>query len=164
MACPDLNPSFNVLPAEIALRPVFAVSCSNVFMTFLENNQIKLRCSPDAGNSVSGKKNLMQVSGPVNFLRIEARDDIAVVAALERTSSGLQIRGITGIITPPQDPAEVAEFQHTPCSTLALPGVSFQDILDLIIRINDDGTSDDFVIIKTGTGTTTAHTGHHPHP
>jgi hypothetical protein len=166
MACPDLNPSISILAAERALRPVFAASCNNLFMTFVENNRINLRCSPDAGSSLSGKKNLMQVTGSVNYLKIEARDNIAVVAALEQTSSGLQIRGITGTIrTPPQDPGEqVADFPHTACTTLPLPGVSFQDILDLTIRINDDGTSDDFVIIKTGTGTTTAHTGHHPHP
>jgi hypothetical protein len=166
MACPDLNPSINLLPAEMALGPKFAVSCKNLFIAFLENGQINLRCSPDAGNSLSGKKNLMQVAGPVEFLRISAREDIAVVAALEQTSTGIQIRGVTGTIrTPPQDPSEqVADFPHAPCTTIPLPGVSFQDILDLTIRINDDGTSDDFPIIKTGTGAITAHTGHHPHP
>lgn len=165
MTCPDLHHTIRIPPQERGLHPRFAASCGNLFLTFIENNQVSLRCSPNSGEDLSGKKILMDVSGPVNFLRIAAKDEIAVIAVLEQTAAGLCIRGVTGKIIPPRDPGElVADFDHTPCTALELDGASFENIMDLAIRINDDGTSDDFVIMRSRDSVTTAHTGHHPHP
>ena len=160
MSCPDINEQINIEVEETNLNPRFAASCNKLFYTFVENNTIKLRYSEDLGNSFSTKQEIMQLQGPANFLRIAAREDMAVIIALEQTASGIKVKGVTGKIKPPPE-----VFQFTECPTRDLPsGSTFNNIIDVIIRINDDETSDDVVFLKTGAGANVVATGHHPNP
>lgn len=158
MSCPDINEQINIMPSEWAFNPKFAASCSALFYTFIDNGRVNLRYSEDLGNSFSDRNEIMQLQGPADFLKIAAKDNMAVIVVLEKVNGGIQVRGVTGTITQ-------QGFNFSQCPSRDLPtGSTFNDVKDVLIRINEDGTSDDVVFVQTGAGPNVTRTGHHPHP
>jgi hypothetical protein len=163
MSSRDIESDLPISAAEQALKPKFAASLgrgtnNNLFVTYIENNKVKLRCSRDGGNSPSSKLDLFDVSGRVPMLKIASKGDIAVVVAVEETSGGFKVKGAAGTISP--DGAS-AKFTHRVCPE-STHNDNIAKVLDLSIRINDDGTSDDYVYLQGTSSVNVGHVGHHP--
>jgi len=159
----DIEPDIPVTPAQQALNPKFAASIrgpnNNLFVTFIENNKVKLRCSREGGKNPSALVDLFNVSGRVPILKIASKDNVAVVVAVEDTNPGFKVMGAAGTISPD---GTSAKFTHQACPVSDHPTAKISDVLDLSIRINDDGTSDDYVFSKGDTSVNVTHVGHHP--
>jgi len=153
---PNLAEGIDLSDEEMAARPVFAASGSNLFIAFMENEQIFLRYSQDAGASLSAPQELMTLEGNGGFLRINAKDNVAVIVVVEDIDGGLSVKGVTGRLVD-------GNFNTQECPNRPLQqGITFNDILDVAIRINNDTSSDDFVFVKKTGGATVTATGHHP--
>jgi len=153
----DLNQDILLDPQIISHRPLFAASQTNLFSAFVDNNNILLMCSNDMGGSWTNPVQIMQIEGSLHSLKISAKDNVVVVVALQQTNSGLKMQGITGTLSFPN-------LNHRQCPVNQLdPNITSNDILDVAIRINDDFTSDDFIIYDTRAGASASVTGHHPH-
>ena len=152
----------------LSRQPIFATSIgsgtnNNLFIAYAKDNKVKLRCSAVRGNNLTSEIDIMDVPGTVKLLKIGAKGDIAVVVALEETGSGkLRVRGSTGTIVATRDSNDdvISSFTYRACPEKEFHG-RVSDILDLSIRINDDGTSDDYIFTKGEGGVNVAHLGHH---
>ena len=153
----DLSEQIDLSDNEISGRPVFAASGNNLFIAFFQDNKIKLKFSRDRGENLSPPQDLMTLQGNANFLRINAKDNIAVVVVVEQTNSQMSVKGVSGTLVD-------GNYVKRECPKRTLEGnIAFNDILDVAIRINDDTSSDDFVFIKNIGGAAVTATGHHPH-
>jgi len=153
----DLSEQIDLSDTEIAGRPVFAASGNNLFVAFFQNNKIKLKYSQDNGASLSPSQDIMALEGNANFLRVNAKDNIAVIVVVEQTNSGMSVKGVSGTLVG-------GNYVKRECPKRPLQGnITFNDILDVSIRINDDTSSDDFVFVKSTNGAAVTATGHHPH-
>ncbi len=152
----DLNRDILLDPQIISRRPIFAASHTNLFSAYVDNNNVLLTCSKDMGGGWTNPVQVMQLEGPLHSLRISSRDNVVVVVALQETNSGLKLQGVTGTFSFP-------DLNHRACPVNQLdPKITSNDILDVAIRINDDFTSDDFIIYDTKAGASASVTGHHP--
>lgn len=168
MSSPDIANLINLDEDGLNRAPKFAASIgrgsnNNLFTTYVKNNKVKLRCSARQGNNMSAEVDILTVPGTVKLLKIGAKGDIAVVVAVEDIGTKLVVKGSTGTISTSADPQGhvISTFTHQECPSKDLAG-NFSDVLDLAIRINDDGTSDDYVFTKGVGGADVAHVGHHP--
>lgn len=162
---PDINNSIPITPGEMNCEPKFAASLAqggnnNLFVAFFQNNKIRIKCSRKGGGSLSSPIDVMNVTGQLKLFKVAAKGNIAVAIAIEESGSELKVRGVTGTISP--DGPSGAKFTHQQCPERKLDKVKFSDILDLTIRINEDGTSDDYVFTKATAGANVSHIGHHP--
>lgn len=145
---------------EIASAPKFAVTDSWLFETINDAGKILLRFGDAAGNGMSGQTLMFDAQGKVLDLRIIARKNIALVLALVE-SDMLRLRAAVGRVTD-DAPHKLSRIQ---CPVKDLPGVSPDSIVDIIGNINDDGTSDDRIIVSAGAGSgVSVISGHHPAP
>jgi len=155
-----VSSTISISQAELLSRPKFAVTDNFLFYTFIDEAGYQLRFSTDGGKSFSGLTKLCNLEGEVLDLRISAKNDIALVTSIEQNNDGTKVRAVVGIVI------EVNEgliFQPRECQGISLQ-VPPDSILDITSQINADGTSDDCVFIRAGTGATTTVFGHHPHP
>ena len=162
---PDIMTSIPITSGEMNRSPRFAASLgtagkNNLFVTFPEGNKIMLKCSIKGGNSMSVPIKIMDLKGNLKLFKIAANGDIAVTVAVEENGPDLVVRGATGTISPA---GSTAKFTHQACPERAIKNAKFSDVLDLAIRINDDGTSDDYVFTKATNSANVSHVGHHPH-
>ena len=164
-ANPDIDTSILITAGEMNCEPKFAASLAqggnnNLFVAFFQNNKIKLKCSRKGGGFLSRPIDIMSIAGSLKLFKVAARGDVAVAIAIEDTGSGLKVKGVTGTISP--DGPSGAKFTHRECPSRILKDITLSDILDLTIRINNDGTSDDYVFTKATAGANVSHIGHHP--
>ena len=157
--------SIPITVGEMNRTPKFAASLgmggkNNLFIAFPETNNIMLKCSIKGGNSMSVPKKIMDIKGNLKLFKIAAKGDIAVTVAVEEIAPDLVVRGATGTISLD---GSSAKFTYQACPERVIKNVKFSDVLDLAIRINDDGTSDDYVFTKSATAANVSHVGHHPH-
>jgi len=165
---PDITDEFPLPGNEINLRPRFAASvgkigdilCNNLFLTYVEEGKIKLGYSLDGGNDMTQPRvDLLNPMGNIRRLEIASRNNIVVVVAIEENEQGLWAIGSTGTLKI----GDTGPFiDHLECQPRKLP-TNLDNIVDMTIRINDDGTSDDFIIYRGGAGALTTKVGHHPH-
>ena len=145
---------------DLAAGPKFAVTDTWLFQTTNEGGKIFLRFGDAAGNDMGGQTLLFNAQGKVLDLRIIARRNIALVLALVQ-SDMLRLRGAVGKVTD-EVPHKLSRIE---CPQKELTGVSPESIVDIVGIINDDGTSDDRVIVSAGAGSgVTVISGHHPAP
>jgi hypothetical protein len=163
---PDIDPQIPLGNAERNGNQ-FAASIgtgNNVFTAFLEGNEIKIKCSGRGGRNISQGEKLIDVTGTdrMKLLRIASRGDIAVVVAvIDDGTQTYKIRGSTGTIQViPGSSPPTYRFIHQQCPDGQVDRTS--NIYDLAIRINDDGTSDDYIFVKSAQGADVSHVGHHP--
>lgn len=153
----DIAEQIDLSDNEISGKPVFAASGKNLFIAFFEDKKIKLKYSRDNGENLSPPQDLMTLQGNADFLRINSKDNIAVIVVVEETNSKMSVKGVSGTLVD-------GNYVKRECPQRPLEGnITFNDILDVAIRINDDTSSDDFVFIKNREGVAVTATGHHPH-
>jgi hypothetical protein len=163
---PDIDPRITLGNTERAGNQ-FAASIgtgNNVFTAFIEGNAIKVKCSGKGGKNISVAEKLIDVSGneKLKLLKVASRGDIAVVVAvIDDGTQEFKVRGSTGKIqTIPGSSPPTYRFIHQQCPDGKVHRGS--EIYDLAIRINDDGTSDDYIFVKSSQGADVSHVGHHP--
>jgi hypothetical protein len=140
----------------IPMRPRMALSNSFLFITFKDNGKLVMhwgRLNTQGGvDGFRGPTDLLDI-GDILDLKIIARGNIALVAAIERVGSTNRVRAAVGQVSGQL-------FTCRECPPKDLPE---GQIVDLLNRINDDGSSDDFVCVKPA-GSATGVYGHHPPP
>lgn len=165
---PDITDEFTLTGNELNLQPRFSASvgrigdilCNNLFLTYVEGGKIILGYSLDGGNDMSlPRVELLSPKGVIRRLEIASRHNTVVVVAIEENEDGLWALGSTATLKIDQNGPFI---DHLKCQPRALP-TNIDDIVDMTIRINDDKTSDDFIIYRGGAGALTTKVGHHPH-
>jgi hypothetical protein len=150
------NISLEAFDDIIPKKPRLALTNSYLFCTFPDNGRLVLIWGElDALGglgAVSDDIALFEI-GDILELKIIARDNIVLAAAIERVDSIRRVRAAVGRVSE-------GVFNHLECPMRDLPE---GQIVDILSRINEDGTSDDLVCIKPG-GASTGVYGHHPAP